>query len=59
MQYNHCEAAHDVYVKATMAVLLSAGLLAGCSVKPELIGSDEMSAFVSSNAEQLFWTRSR
>lgn len=40
-------------VKATMAVLLSAGLLAGCSVKPELIGSDEMSAFVSSNAEQL------
>ena len=37
----------------TLAVLLSAGVLAGCSVKPELIGEDEMSSFVSSNAEQL------
>lgn len=39
--------------KATLAVLLSAGFLAGCSVKPELIGDDEMATFVSSNAEQL------
>ena len=36
-----------------LALLLTASLLAGCSVKPELIGTDEMSAFVSANAEQL------
>lgn len=37
----------------SLALLLAAGVLAGCSVKPELIGNDEMSAFVSANAEQL------
>ncbi len=37
----------------SLAALLAASLLAGCSVKPELIGNDEMSAFVSINAEQL------
>ena len=37
----------------SLVLLLGTGLLAGCSVKPDLIGTDEMSAFVSSNAEQL------
>ena len=36
-----------------LAMLLTAGLLAGCSVKPQLIGSDEMNGFVTTNAEQL------
>ena len=36
-----------------LAMLLTASLLAGCSVKPQLIGSDEMNGFVTTNAEQL------
>ncbi len=37
----------------TFVLLLSSGLLAGCSVKPDVLTSDEISNFVSRNAEGL------
>ena len=38
---------------ATLALVISAALLAGCSAKPDLIGDDELNAFISRNAENL------
>lgn len=37
----------------TVALFLSASLLAGCSVKPDLLTDDEINGFVSRNAEGL------
>jgi outer membrane protein TolC len=36
-----------------LAPLLMAGLLAGCSIKPDALTEDEISSFVSSNAEHV------
>jgi outer membrane protein TolC len=38
---------------ATFALVISAALLAGCTAKPDLIGDDELNAFISRNAENL------
>jgi outer membrane protein TolC len=40
-------------MKFTFGILVTAGILAGCSAKPELISDAEMAAFVGSNAEQV------
>ncbi len=37
----------------SLALLLGASLLSGCTVKPSLISDDEMSSFISTNAENL------
>jgi outer membrane protein TolC len=41
------------FAKTTILAMFSAMLLAGCTAHPQLIGDDEMSSFVSRNAEQL------
>jgi outer membrane protein TolC len=36
-----------------LGIIISAGILAGCTAKPTLISDEEMAAFVGSNAEQV------
>jgi outer membrane protein TolC len=38
---------------ATLALVITTALLAGCTAKPDLIGSAEMDAFISRNGESL------
>jgi outer membrane protein TolC len=51
--YSNLRANRKITMKFTFGILLTAGILAGCSAKPDLISDAEMAAFVGTNAEQV------
>ena len=51
--YNNLRSNRKITMKFTFGILLTAGILAGCSATPDLISDAEMAAFVGINAEQV------